>query len=184
MSISCLYLESTRIMSDKKFLLIIVTFSIIILVGVVIFRDKIQEPPKELFGQEYEDEGKDHLLTDQSPPTYKTNPPVSGSHDSSPAEWGFYEQELPDTRVIHNLEHGGIWVSYQPNTLTNEEINQLKELASKYNQRLIVTPRAKNDSKIAIASWRRLEKLDKLDLELINDFLTTNVNQSPEEVAR
>lgn len=171
-------------MTDKKFLFIIVAFSIIILAGVVIFRDQIQEPLIELFGQEYEDEGRDHLQDGQSPPTYQTNPPVSGSHDPTPAEWGFYDQELPDGKAIHNLEHGGIWVSYQPGVLNDEEINQLKKLASEYGQRLIVSPRAKNDSKIAVASWRHLEKLDKLDLELIKSFLTTNVNQSPEEVAR
>lgn len=176
--------NSTTFMSDKKFLIIIVALSIIILTGVVIFRDKIQEPPIELFGQEYEDEGRGHLSRDQSPPTYKTNPPVSGSHDPSPAEWGFYEQEQPDTKVIHSLEHGGIWVSYQPDSLKDDEIGWLKELASKYDQRLIVSPRAKNDSKIAVASWRRLEKLVDLDMELINNFLTTNVNQSPENVAR
>ena len=171
-------------MSDKKFLLIIIAVSIIILAGVVIFRDRIQEAPTELFGQKYEDEGKLHLQPGEQPPEYRVNPPVSGSHDPSPAEWGFYEQEVPDTKVIHSLEHGGIWVSYQPGTLNEEEINQLKELASKYDQRLIVSPRAKNDTKIAVASWRYLEKLDSLDLELINNFLTTNVNQSPEPIAR
>ena len=171
-------------MSDKKFLLTVVAFSVIVLAVIIVFRDRIQEPPVQLLGQEYADEGRAHLLNGEQPPEYKVNPPVSGSHDPEPAEWGFYEQEVPDTKVIHNLEHGGIWVSYQPGVLSDEEIDQLKKLASEYGQRLIVSPRAKNDSKIAVASWRRLEKLDELDLELIKNFLTTNVNQSPEGIAR
>lgn len=171
-------------MSDKKFLVIVVAVAIVVIVGVVVFKDRLQAPPPQLLGQEYAEEGRNHLQPGEQAPTYKTNPPVSGSHDPEPAEWGFYDQELLDTKAIHTLEHGGIWVSYQPDALNGEEIEQLRKLAKKYDRRLIISPRAQNDSKVAVASWQHLEKLENLDLELINQFLTTNVNQSPEKVAR
>ena len=171
-------------MSDSKFVLVIIVFALLALTGIVVFRDRLKSPPPQLLGREYVDDDTRHLSANEPPVTYKTNPPVSGPHDSEAADWGFYEQELPDTKAIHNLEHGGIWLSYQPDALTNDQKEELKELADKYDQRLIVTPRTQNDSKIAIASWRRLEKTETLNLDTVNQFLTTNVNQSPEKIAQ
>lgn len=170
--------------SDLKFTLIVIVAAIVGLTGIIIFQDQLTESAKPLLGQEYEDDGSKHLSAGDPPYAYKTNPPVSGPHDGEPADWGYYDQELPDIKAIHNLEHGGIWVSYQPEVLSNEQKEELKKLAKKYDQRLIVSPRAENDSKIAIASWRRSEKADSLNLDIVNQFLTTNVNQSPEKVAR
>lgn len=170
--------------SDSKFVTFVIIGAVLVLGVVVVFRDRLQSPPLQLLGQEYEDDGTRHLSSGEPAPSYKTSPPVSGPHDQESAEWGYYDQELPDIKAIHNLEHGGIWVSYQPNVITDEQKDQLRDLAKKYNKRLIVSPRTQNDSPIAIASWRRLEKSETLNLETVKQFLTTNVNQSPEKIAQ
>src|SRR3989344_5933273 len=69
---------------------------------------------------------------DPLPGLYLTNPPVSGWHYAQTAEWGIYDKELVDQNVIHNLEHGGIWISYRPDA-PPELIAQLKEVAGRYN---------------------------------------------------
>ena len=43
---------------------------------------------------------------------YSDAPPTSGEHWSRPASCGFYTEDLPDERIVHNLEHGNIVVSY------------------------------------------------------------------------
>src|SRR3989344_5078 len=43
---------------------------------------------------------------------YNSNPPTSGPHYEQPSRWGVSQAELPDEQLIHNLEHGGIWISY------------------------------------------------------------------------
>ena len=45
---------------------------------------------------------------------YSTTPPTSGRHWNGWAACGFYgpDQPLPDERIIHNMEHGNIVVSY------------------------------------------------------------------------
>lgn len=171
-------------MSDSKFTIIIIGLAIIGTGLLVVFRDRLKEPSPQLVGQELADDNTKHLAANDPPYSYLSNPPASGPHDPEPADWGYYDQELPDTKAIHNLEHGGIWVTYQPNVLNDEEKDQLRDLAKRYDQRLIVSPRAQNDSKLAVASWRRLEKRDIFDLGIINQFLTTNVNQSPEKLAQ
>lgn len=171
-------------MSDKKFVIIIIGVGLIFIALLVVFGSRSKEPEPELLGQEYKEEVSGHISAGDPPFTYTSNPPVSGPHDSQPADWGYYEQGVPDTKALHNLEHGGIWISYKPNVLSNEEINSLKKLAEKYDKRLIVSPRPTNDSNIAVASWTRLEKMESLDLEFINNFLTINPNNSPEGLAQ
>ena len=56
---------------------------------------------------------------------YNTIPPTSGDHWAIPAACGFYEDEVPDETIVHNLEHGNIVVSY--NFTGRQELEQLQE---------------------------------------------------------
>lgn len=51
-------------------------------------------------------------LPDGQRATYNTTPPTSGDHWDWWAQCGFYPDGLPDERIVHNLEHGNIVVSY------------------------------------------------------------------------
>ena len=44
--------------------------------------------------------------------TYSTIPPTSGPHWPATAQCGFYDEELPDELVTHNLEHGNVVISH------------------------------------------------------------------------
>ena len=61
---------------------------------------------------------------------YSTTPPTSGDHWDWWARCGFYADGLPDERIVHNLEHGNIVVSY--NLATAEEVAQLKEFMDNF----------------------------------------------------
>ena len=43
---------------------------------------------------------------------WNTDPPTSGPHYGIPAVFGIYNEELEIARVVHNLEHGGIYILY------------------------------------------------------------------------
>ena len=51
-------------------------------------------------------------ISEGSEAVYNSSPPTSGEHWPTPATCGFYEEGLPDERVVHNMEHGNIVVSY------------------------------------------------------------------------
>lgn len=118
---------------------------------------------------------------DPLPGLYLTNPPVSGWHYGQTAEWGVYDKELVDQNIIHNLEHGGIWISYKPDA-PQELIDNLKKLASEYKRKVILTPRAANDSIIALAAWGRLDKFDYFDEARIVKFIKAFKDKGPEFV--
>lgn len=116
-----------------------------------------------------------------TPVEYNSNPPTSGDHWPEPAGWGVYDEPLPDEVLVHNIEHGGIWISYTG--LDKADVAGLAATAEQYPEAVIVTPRPRNDSPIALASWGRLLKLDSVDDALIAKFIRANVNQSPEKLA-
>lgn len=112
----------------------------------------------EALGEQYSDQGQQHITAGETHPRYNSNPPTSGWHYAQPADWGMYSEELPDEQVVHNLEHGGIWISYRPD-ISGEQKEILAQIASRYSSKVILSPRSANDEPVAVAAWQRLMKL-------------------------
>lgn len=117
--------------------------------------------------------------------TYQSNPPTSGSHWPDPLLDGVYEKEKPDEALVHSLEHGRIWISYQP-SLPQSAIDQLKRIASE-QKLVIITMRSRNDTQIALAAWQRLDAFNLedggiLDEKRILDFIARYRDKGPEHV--
>ena len=64
-----------------------------------------------------------HLTVDPDDPSAAI-PPTSGRHWDRWASCGFYTEPVPDERIVHNMEHGNIIVSY--NLTDPAEIDALK----------------------------------------------------------
>lgn len=125
-----------------------------------------------------------HIESVTSPHTpYNSNPPTSGQHVAFTSPWGFHTEMVADEVLVHNLEHGGIWISYKDGNDT-EAIDQLRALLPQLPRKTIVTLRPKNDTRIAVASWGRLLKLDRVDATLIRQFADANYNKAPEPQAQ
>ena len=132
-------------------------------------------------GEEIPIVSRDHINVGDEHEPYNSNPPTSGPH-AGPVPWGFSEQELADEDAIHNLEHGGIWISYKD--LDQQSVDTLREIARENSLSVIVSPRAANDSKVAVASWGRLMELESVEWDTIVEFIRSNKNKSPEQLAR
>ena len=124
---------------------------------------------------------RDHISVGDSHDAYNSNPPTSGPH-AGPARWGFSSEEILDENAIHNLEHGGIWISYK--NIDDDSIEVLEKIAKQNSASVIVSPREENDTNIAVTSWGRLMRLDAVNEDLINEFIRQNKNKSPEPLAR
>ena len=139
--------------------------------------------------------GRNHIAQGTTVSTYNSNPPTSGPHWPAPAKNGIYDTMQPDEQLLHNLEHGYVWISYiptKPNSessaeagvksgLTEEEVTKLKDLVKGDDWKVVLEPRDKNDSKIALAAWGRLLKMDDPDYDKIRDFIRTYRDRGPEK---
>src|SRR5216684_1287196 len=59
------------------------------------------------------------------PVQYSVTPPVGGNHNAAWMNCGVYDKPVPAERAVHNLEHGAVWVTYQP-SLPQSEVSQLR----------------------------------------------------------
>lgn len=140
-------------------------------------------------GVGYSDVGRGHIaLNDPTPRGYNSNPPVSGPHFSSPANWGVYDYEVRDEIFLHNMEHGGVWISYKPG-VPQGVVDELKKIAGDMNTKIVLEPRSKNDTDIAVAAWTHLLKfnlsgsaLSASQKEDIKNFVESFVNKGPEYI--
>ncbi|MFZ2522776.1 MAG: DUF3105 domain-containing protein [Minisyncoccia bacterium] len=171
-------IQRAKLKSTIKIIIwVVITF---IILGGIIYLSTRPKTPRP--GEEFTILGQEHISIGASHAPYNSNPPTSGPHYVQPAEWGVYQDELPDEQLIHNLEHGGIWISYKG--IDDETKSKIEALVKSYPVGLVITPRLANDSPITLASWGRLLKLDDFDEEKIKEFLKNNVNKSPEPLVR
>ncbi len=138
-------------------------------------------PERQRPGVTVPTQGQQHISVGASHPPYNSNPPTSGPHYAQPANWGVYDSELPDEQIIHNLEHGGVWISYKDiNATTTAALEKITRSQSK----VILEPRAKNDAPIVLVSWNRLQQFQTFDEPGILKFIEANKNMSPEPLAQ
>ena len=130
--------------------------------------DPKYDAANEVIGQQFEDAGNQHVPAGQRG-TFNTTPPTSGTHwgsPAAPATWGIKDTELPDEVTTHNLEHGGIVISYK--ALDAEDTRKLSDLVRVLRQngydKIILEPYSKmSDARIAVSAWRWQIKLPSYD---------------------
>lgn len=64
------------------------------------------------------------------PVTYIITPPVGGPHDGIWMNAGVYTKPVPAERAVHDMEHGAVWLTYNPN-LPASEISTLTAFVAK-----------------------------------------------------
>lgn len=119
--------------------------------------------------------------SDVSQVEYNSTPPTSGPHFADwHTEWTFYEQEQPIGGLVHNMEHGGIVMFYDPSI---EE--SLKQQLSNYVDdtfKIIASPYQGLNSPVVLAAWGVYEEFDSYDKDRFERFYRANLNNAPENV--
>jgi hypothetical protein len=153
--------------------------TIIIIAGLIYMAGR----PKQvnLMGDEIPDLGREHIGRGENHPEYNSNPPSSGWHYAEPASWGFYDRELEDEQVVHNLEHGAVWITFKPD-IDQATKDAIKRLVERYSSKVIATARSKNDTPLALVSWGRVMKMESFDKDQALEFVKRNRNHGPEQV--
>jgi len=111
-------------------------------------------------------------------------PPAGGPHYVVPQRAGIYDEPVVDGNVVHALEHGLIWLAYQPGQVSEEQLNDLRDIASANSRDVILSPRPENDQPLYVLSWERRLVVDPDDTGAVRDFISTNLNRSPEPGVR
>jgi hypothetical protein len=87
-----------------------------------------------------------------SNPKWNTDPPTSGPHYPVPAVYGEYDTPLKIAQVVHNLEHGAVFILYGPD-VPAATVEQLRTFYNEDTTGMLLAPYPKLGDKIALGAW-------------------------------
>ncbi len=102
--------------------------------------------------------------------TYDQSPPVGGPHNPAWLNCGVYDEEQQNENVVHTLEHGAIWIAYDPASTTDDEIAALVALAP--DTYSVISPYEGLGQAKAISAWGAQLLFTDVDDPAVTDFLT------------
>jgi Protein of unknown function (DUF3105) len=106
---------------------------------------------------------------------YDHKPPTGGDHYPVPATCGFYSSDPPpDELLVHDIEHGSIWIAYQPD-LDADQLDALRQLVAE-QAKVTATPYPGLDSPLVMTAWGRQLAIDSADDPRVLQFIDTYRN--------
>ncbi len=115
------------------------------------------EAPKGVVSKEIEE--RNHI---EGPVDYPDNPPMGGNHAPVWQNCGFYDDTIIKEQAVHSLEHGAVWVTYDP-SIPQEDKDRLEQMAQAEGF-LLVSAYDGQPSPIVATGWGR-----QLDFEEADD---------------
>jgi hypothetical protein len=85
---------------------------------------------------------------------YDASPPVGGNHSQIWADCNgvVYDHQIANENAVHMLEHGAVWVTYNPKTLSASGVAKLKSYVQG-QQRVAMSPYAGLRTPISLQAW-------------------------------
>ncbi|MGH3136799.1 MAG: DUF3105 domain-containing protein [Gaiellaceae bacterium] len=118
---------------------------------------------------------------------WNTDPPTNGPHYQVAAIFGIYNDELEPARVVHNLEHGGIFILYGDGVPAST-VKELEAFYDDHKTGTIMAPSARLGDEFALGAWvaegdddkGHLAKCKAFDEDAVSSFFRAFQFQGPE----
>ena len=95
---------------------------------------------------------------------YGAVPPTSGLHWSRWADCGVHDEEVPDERVVHNMEHGHVIISYNLDPELAPVIEQLARRLEGFASFGVMRPYSKIEpGTVAMTAWGFIDRVEGVD---------------------
>ncbi len=167
---------------EKKFILGTALLSILVFVIIILSaNDQNEELSKPLAGEEQPNQGAAHIP--RGALAQKQDPPTSGSHyGDGVAGPGIHDEPVDDGLTLHSMEHGAVVLHYDPEKLSGEQIEQLKDIfLSKLRGKKIMMPRTNMSKPIIMTSWGQILSLDEIKEDELINFIEINNDRGLEK---
>jgi Protein of unknown function (DUF3105) len=100
-----------------------------------------------------------HSLGPDDTADWNTDPPISGPHfgfdqnnNLGTVIWGAYDEPLQLARVVHNLEHGGVYIFYGDD-VPEATVEQLRAFYDDHESGTLLAPYPELGDQIALGAW-------------------------------
>lgn len=99
--------------------------------------------------------------------TYPQDPPAGGAHDPEWLACGVYDEPVRDENAVHDLEHGTVWITHDPD-LSADDVDAL---ATQLPDNGIMSPREGLPAPVVVTVWGAQLQLDGADDKRLGLFL-------------
>ncbi|MBH0118642.1 DUF3105 domain-containing protein [Rhodococcus sp. CX] len=146
--------------------------------------DTVADPSVDIPGIEIVDyPAGDHVGASERVP-YEYSPPFGGPHD---AAWAtctgiVYPVPIRSENAVHSLEHGAVWITYDPERLSDEQVDLLAARVDGVSY-MLMSPYPDLAQPISLQSWGHRLFVEDADDPRIDQFieaLRLNPNTYPE----
>lgn len=99
---------------------------------------------------------------------YAQIPPVGGPHNNIWQSCGYYPEPIYNWHGVHSLEHGAVWITYDPD-LPDKDIEKLKDLANQ--SYVLVSPYPGLKAPVVASVWGKQLVLDGVNDDRLEPFI-------------
>ncbi|GAB3211363.1 DUF3105 domain-containing protein [Marinactinospora thermotolerans] len=100
---------------------------------------------------------------------YPQNPPVGGDHAAVWLNCGVYAEEVPAENAVHSLEHGVVWITYDP-TIDDGQVDLLTGLY-RPGSYLLVSPVPGLPAPVVASAWGKQLGVDDAGDPRLQEFI-------------
>ncbi len=97
----------------------------------------------------------------EGPIAYGLQPPAGDRHNPRWQNCGVYDKPIANELAVHTLEHGAVWLTYQPN-IAAAELLKLQTITRQSPYRLL-SPYPDQPAPIIVTAWGYQLKVDRAD---------------------
>lgn len=105
-----------------------------------------------------------------SPVHYPQTPPVGGDHSPVWQNCGYYSQPVHNENAVHSMEHGAVWITYQPN-LPKDQVDLLANLG-RGQPFVLVSPYPGLPALVVSSAWGVQEWFHNANDPKLNEFVS------------
>lgn len=104
------------------------------------------------------------------PVSFDHSPSIGGDHYPFWQNCGFYEVELLEGAATHTMEHGAIWVTYNADTISSDDLATLEQMVQE-NGKLLVSPYP-HDEPLVLSAWGVQQRgITSIDAPEFDEFI-------------
>ena len=102
-------------------------------------------------------------------------PPAGGAHNSTPQQCEVYTKPIRTENAIHSLEHGAVWITYQP-ALATDQVQALDDMAAG-DPYILMSPYDGLPAPIVLTAWNHQLQLQSFDKDTVERFIRSYKNK-------
>lgn len=116
--------------------------------------------------RDFPDQSRNHT---REPVSYPRSPATGGDHAPVWTNCGIYTTPVEQTRAVHSLEHGAVWLSYRPD-LPKDQLDELTSLVGSQDY-ILLSPVADQASAVAVTAWGKQLAVDSASDQRLPAFI-------------